>query len=191
MRRAPRRYEPVPIRRDGARSNWSQFSLRTLLLSLTALSVLTSCAANRLRAARLQKQVVDFVIQHNGDAVYEYEFHKSGVRLIHPIPHGSPLLRGILGDDYFNVVAEVTLTEKCSDEDIVRLRCLRGLRALYLFGEGFTDKSVVHLASLDKLQTLGCFDTALTADARLRIKTCSPGVRSLLHDKLGAESKRG
>ena len=105
-----------------------QFSIRSLLVLTVAVAVPFSWLAGRMKQAKGQREVVEFVRTLDGYAIYEYNRPwklYSGVVPIGTIkeyPDGPLWLQRVFGRDFFNPVWKVFLSfTKVTDSDLARL----------------------------------------------------------------------
>ena len=139
--------------------HYVRFSLRTMLVVLTAFAVWLGVQANR---ANRQRAVVRWVTENGGWVHYDWQFHKrngidifiSGNR-----PPGPAWLRRQIGDDYFQSVVGIG----AEVDDVSPLVGLSSLESLYIDGPV---NDLTPLARLSRLKRLG-----LTAT---RVRDLSP-----------------
>ena len=139
---------------------WLRFSLRTLLVLVTALCIWLGIQVN---AARRQREAVAAIQKAGGTVYYDYQIvFETSVQW--PIksfndsipPPGPAWLRRQIGDDYFRTVAAVCFLDlpAVDKADLDRLAELRGLKALLSSGTAIVDKDLTVLASLHELEAL-------------------------------------
>jgi uncharacterized protein YjbI with pentapeptide repeats len=135
------------------RTRWTQFSLRTVFLVVTA-----SCAALSVWVvpAERQRQAVVAIRALDGEVAYA-----SPGQTREPFPVRA--LRRWLPPDYFDDVVEVKLAaSKVTDEGLLQLAGLRRLHTLDLSSTGVTDAGLVHLQEINNLQKLNLYGTKIT-----------------------------
>jgi Leucine-rich repeat (LRR) protein len=140
---------------------WYQFSLRTLLLFVTAVAVFMSWFAVKMKQAQRQKEIVGKL----GFVVYDYELDKDGNFNGDAKPHVPDWMVNLLGIDFFaNVVEVARLNGKYGeDETLEILDELPELRKIELSPSDITDKLLEKLSILKSLRSLvimsgGIFD---------------------------------
>jgi hypothetical protein len=133
------------------RRRWLRFSLRTLLVLVTALGIWLGIAFHR---ARLQARAVESIQAQYASVWYDYQYNgedskQSGVSRVPPW-----LLNG-LGVDFFHDVTSVSLdVYPVNDDTLATLRSLQNLRHLFFVTSEVTDNGLAHLKALKKLQQL-------------------------------------
>jgi len=179
------------------KGRWFRFSLRTLLLLVTALCVWLGIQVN---AARRQREAVAAILSAGGTVVYDYEIVPSaspstallktlpaGVRRTdkridhNQLPHGPAWLRAQIGDDYFRTVIAVYLNHPnagIKKADLDQLAKLPHLREFVFEGNrtDIHDKDLATLGQLHELELLqfiggsidGSILNVLTNPARLK-----------------------
>ena len=152
-----------------------QFSLRSLLLLVVVVALPFSWLAVEMKEAREQEKTVDWVGLAGGYLLTT----KSDASLIGGRTPAAAWLRGLLGDEFFWDVTEVTFDEtlladnailsndKLTDADLKQLQGLIQLERLHLGGTRVTDAGLAHLAALTRLKMLDLNRTRIT-DAGLK-----------------------
>jgi hypothetical protein len=151
------------------KSRWFRFSLRTLLLLITALCVWLGIQIN---AARRQRDAVAAMIKAGGTVVYDYQVAPArntsgfprGLRMPYSIdtdklPPGNSSLRSLFGDDCFRTVIAVIVPEPnpaLQKTTVDQLAELGKLKEFILFSPGadLHDNDLAALAELGQLETL-------------------------------------
>ena len=150
---------------------WFQFSVRTLLLVMLAVSLSTVWWANR---AKRQKNAVASILKMGGSVDYDYEYDAAGNYRANTEPPGPAWLRDFLGIDYFSRVIGVSVEgDSFADAELKSLESLPDLRKLLVGGPRVTDAGLVHLKHLRRLEELqvggpGVTDAGLTNLQSLR-----------------------
>ncbi len=131
---------------------WFRFRLRTLLLVLTAIGIVSGVWIN---SARRQQLAVESVKSLGGRVQYDYQtddLFNFERRAVSPV---SSRLAAMLGEDYFLDVVLFDLTgTAATDDDLRRVAGARGLRYLDLTNTGVSNEGVAHLTSLTALEKL-------------------------------------
>lgn len=167
---------------------WLRFSLRTLMLMVTAFAVWFGWQCDR---ARRQKASVAGITELGGTIVYDHEFdgfeglmvtsmgsgsiawYHSGraLWLRDAEPWGPKWLRRWMGEDFFQTVVSVNLSQhdrldyhgQVTDDDLRHLRDLIHVRRLLLDDcQYVTDRGLEYVAGLDKLERLYLDSTSIT-----------------------------
>jgi hypothetical protein len=139
---------------------WFQFSLMQLLLAVLIAGSCLGLLTAKINNKRRERCAVAAIQELNG--VVTYSKTSGG------IPPGPAWLRAILGDDACAEVESVFFCEPLylphpwlTDDDLVHLRPLKGLRRLRLWGQ-FTDAGLACLAGMNDLEVLVLEDVQLT-----------------------------
>jgi hypothetical protein len=181
--------DPSPQRRIG----WPSFSLRTLLLGVTAVAISLAWWANSARQQRLGVAAIRQVYAADGRSeevyiCYDYElvevaerrgfhypFDEAGVEIdYNAVPTKGGWLRDRLGVDFFHSVIGVVLPElEDPDAALGPVARLGGLRHLVLewgaaFDHGPSDAGISRLARLRALRSLDVRDCSALSDDSLR-----------------------
>jgi hypothetical protein len=174
---------PKQIRR------WYQFSLKTLLVTFTLLTMMLGALTAFTAKGRRQKAVVERVQGLGGKIVYiGYEWDPFGpYKLNVPPPPGMRLpdqsyyarqVRKWLGRDYVDPVVGVGLTgDEITDDDLAQLASLTELETLSLFNTGVSDVGLVHVKKLSHLKYLNLSYTAVTDEGMAEIQKALPNCR--------------
>ena len=156
---------------------WPWFRLRTLLIAVLVLSLPLSWCAVRMEKARRQRDVVEMIERMGGYVGYDGR----------PIPAFCPkvtgkrkptLLRGILGDDFFDTVVVVSFDNYPSaslmpatrrvdldDDDLRKVARLKHLQRIGLQGANVTDAGLEHLHGMTSLEHLDLLNNMRVTDA--------------------------
>jgi hypothetical protein len=169
------------------KKRWLRFSLRTGLIAVTLLCFWLAYESIR---ARRQKAAVEQIAAHAGVAIFDYEYDDKGQRLKDPQPPGPEWIRKAVGDDYFRNVKVVDLSygsrrresgqaEVVDDAALAIFAHLTDVTTVEISNnQAVTDKGLVHLAGLKKLETLYLYDTSVEGDG-LRHIARLPALTSL------------
>jgi hypothetical protein len=118
---------------------WYQYSLRSLLLFVTACAVVCSWLAVTIQSQRRQAEAARAIEKLGGYALSKPTW-----------------LGRLLRDDSLLTVTNVGLSDtKATDDELVRIEALGELKALWLTNTRITDAGLVHLQGLGRLETLG------------------------------------
>ena len=158
---------------------WFRFRLRSLLLVLTAIGIVSGVWIN---SARRQQLAVESVQSVGGRVQYDYQtdelFNFDG-RVESPV---SSRLAAMLGEDYFLDVVFFDLSgTAATDDDLRRVAGARGLRYLDLTNTGVSDEGVAHLTNLKVLEKLLLRNTQVSDAVIERL----PHVKQLWLDQTG------
>jgi hypothetical protein len=170
-----------------SKKRWLRYSLRTGLIVVTLLCVWLAFESIR---ARRQKAAVEQIAAHAGVAIFDYEFDDKDQRIKDAQPPGPEWIRKAVGDDYFRKVKVVDLSygsrrresgqaEVVDDDALAIFAHLTDVTTVEISNnQAITDKGLVHLAGLKKLQTLYLYDTRVEGDG-LRHIARLPALTSL------------
>lgn len=139
-----------------------QFSLRSLLIFVLLVSIGMSWLGVKLERARRQREAVRVVRAAGGYAWYDYEWED---RFAEPPVPG--WLRGLVGDDFFDVVAVTVWRGDFGDDEMIYLRRLTKLEMIGICYAQITDAGLEYLEGLTNLTDLILTDTQIT-DAGLK-----------------------
>ncbi len=157
------------------RRRWFQYSLRTLLLLVTALAVWLGFYVHR---ANKQREAVAAIQRLGGWLRYDYQIvgGKFDPKAESPIP---VWLLKALGEVFFHDVVEVNLVynddgprrlenANLSDESLYHLPNLPGVRALLLRDAQATDEGLECVGQLKRLERLLVWDASEVSDFGIR-----------------------
>ncbi len=143
------------------RRRWLRFSLRTMLLLVTALSVWLGVKVNQ---ARRQKEAVTALRELGATIYYAHQRSDANPRefLAGKEVQLPRWLRDLAGDDFFQEVAAVQFSRPVSNDDLVHLEALPDIESLgFLYfqinrnvtdaGLNITDAGLAHLPRPDRL----------------------------------------
>jgi len=148
-----------------------RFSLRALLIAMTAICVWLGLKVNQ---ARNNRKAIDAARSMGAFIEYAHQFPKGygkpgSRRDGNAQPPGPAWLRNLLGDEYFvSVVTVQFLKETPSDDDLAKLSPLTNLRFLSFqcrSPERMTGAGLSHLSAMKKLRTLDFNGQHITDDA--------------------------
>jgi hypothetical protein len=168
------------------RHRWPQFSLRTLMVFVLAISVPLGWFGMKVKQARQEEAAVEAVEAVTWGTVtvtYDYEVDcKVGpyvFRRLNPEPPGPHWVRNLLGDYWFMHVVEVNLANmEFTDAGLEHLKGMTHLERLVLRGTQVTDAGLAHLRGLTRLEQLDLGGTQVT-DAGLDHLRALPQLREL------------
>ena len=149
------------MKRRESRQPWRfrclfQLSLRSFLILVTLASLWT---AHMLRQSRQQQEAVAKVRELHG-SIYlhwsrDYQVDAAGNIVGSPVAPGHPWLRRMLGDEYFDRVAWVDLSNRTvTDADLAELPKLRDLEGLNLDDTEVTTDGLVTISQMHWLREL-------------------------------------
>jgi hypothetical protein len=169
-----------------SRRRWLQYSLRTLLVVTTLCAIACSWLGVKLQQARPQREAVAALEKLGALVFYDWQYDAQGISLPSPQPPGRLWLRRVLGDDFFQSVHTVELTNRDITDaglenigaDLKHLECLSQLQWLDLSGTPITDSDLTYLTALSQLQRLDLVSTDVT-DAGLEHLKCLNKLRVL------------
>ena len=157
-----------------------QFSLRTLLLVVSLLAVVSAFVGGELRRANHELSVVSKLEKLGADVVYDVKVIREGYFLTRDDEAGAPSffkrLVGIEGSDVNCVnlnllfVRQGQKNSKIKDDCMVDIASLNNLKVLDMRGTGITDAGLVHLYALTELELILVSGTQITDDGIRRFK---------------------
>ncbi|MEX2142885.1 MAG: hypothetical protein WD894_26750 [Pirellulales bacterium] len=169
--------EPLPT--PPPRRRWTRFSLRTLLILITVLSVWLGVKVDQ---ARRQKRAVDTLRALGAEIAYEHQRVTNGgfdTRIELDVPAWA---RELCGDDFFQTCTGVyfwwrlsedrteTYPHKLTDDDLKCLADLPQLEVLYIDKAPITDAGLAHLPHPKRLSHVRLDDTNAGDDFVKRLK---------------------
>jgi len=134
---------PIPNMTDAPRRRRMSFSLRAMMVLVLVVSLAFAAMKPTIDRARRQRLSAQAVAQW-AIVRYDYEYEQRPVK-------GPPWLRNLLGEDFFDKVAEVIVTDPTVD-DFSRLADFPQLRRLYANDVQVND--LMPLAGLTHLEEL-------------------------------------
>jgi hypothetical protein len=153
-----------------------QFSFRSLLVFLLAVSVPLGWFAWELERARRQRKAVEAIVGMGGD-VYYYDQYE---RVMTWETNRPPIIRlwllKRLGRDFFIRIVKIdcTLSLQFGDDEAMLLKSLSTLEKLYLSDTQISDEGVKHLTALTKLRLLVLVDTHVSDESVKRLQQALP-----------------
>jgi len=140
--------QPAP--RAKRRRRWLQYSLRSLLIFTAICAVGAGWLARRIEQKRREREAADSLEKRGAQVVYDYQS-------IYPDaePYGPAWLRGLLGENFFSGVREVTFRYRDSrlyDADLKDVGMLTSLESLDTWGQPEIGDAA--LSNLKRLTTL-------------------------------------
>jgi Leucine-rich repeat (LRR) protein len=147
------------------RRRWLRFSLRSLLILVTILSIWLGVKVNQ---ARRQKEAVAALVELGAIVRYEHQKHDT-----QPYAYDTEKsvnapgwLRELAGDDFFQTVVHVLFMRPVTDEDLVHLAALPRIERLVLNDNqrAVSDAGMAHLPRPDRLVAFVAHRTALGDD---------------------------
>lgn len=153
------------------RRRWYQFSIVSLLILTMVVALLVARFAV---PARRQHDAVKRITELGAEVLYDYQ--ESGAQN----PPGPAWLRKLIGDDFFQRVQSVSLSNDRfnSPEEvyaaIVQIRRLPTIHSLYISSPGgLNDLTVSEIARLDSLKFLSIHHVSLTAEGLAQLARLS------------------
>jgi len=158
-----------------SRRSWYQYTLRTLLIVVTAAGCGLGWLGWKVREARQQQAAVAAILKLGGRVSYDYQFDAAGSFLSSGAPPGPEWLHALLGDDFFRSVYQIDFLSllrdsTLTDANLERLKGLSQLKELFLSSTHVTDAGLEHLKGLTNLEVLALGSTRVT-DAGLQYLT--------------------
>lgn len=134
------------------RCRWYQYSLRTLLISVTLFAIACSWFTVKMQQARKQREAVDALLKINCKIYYDFVF--DGDWKINPQPPCLAWLRNLLGIDFFSNVNFVMSDFDMTDADMDYIKSMTKLQKLWLLDIRVTDAGLESLKELKQLREL-------------------------------------
>lgn len=158
-----------------------QFSLATLLLLTTAVSLVLAFQASHLYAKR---RAIEMIIRLGGFISYDYEWTEKGEWRDATHPPGPKFLRWLLGEYYAAEPVEIQLCrdarstpELFTDSEARQLAVLHELDWLVLTGSNITDEGIMYFKGLEKLGRLDIENTLVTDEGVAALQKARPKLR--------------
>ncbi len=148
MQTEPSKAEPPKRKR-----RWFQFSLRSLLIVALFCAVASNWAGMYLKQKWTKQEAANLIVSEGGYVLYDYGSKGS--------PWGPSWLRKLLGENFFDEVTEVCLSNPSPDA-MERVGQLSEVRFLHLFGAKVTDGELACLSNLKNLELLELIQTSVT-----------------------------
>lgn len=132
---------------------WFRYSLRTLLLVITAFAISLGILTNR---ARKQEAAVVALESLGGHVSYDYQERDGLVPDRNAVPAEPAWLRRLVGDHFFVTVTRVLLliNHGIENEDLRHLAELPNLRKVYIYSNNIDDHGLKHLRKCTDLEFL-------------------------------------
>jgi hypothetical protein len=147
------------------RRRWLRFSLRSLLILITVLSIWLGVKVNQ---ARRQKEAVAALRELGALVRYEHQKLDSKPNAYDTEKDLSVpgWLRDLAGDDFFQTVVHVHFLRPVTDEDLIHLAALPRIERLVLTDnqKDVTDAGLAHLPRPDRLVHFVAYGTSLGDD---------------------------
>lgn len=154
-----------------------RFSVRTLLLLMTLVSIPFCWLGYKVRQAQQQRETVEKIGKLGGVVVYDYEPSLS-YGFQHPVnPPGPQWLRSLFGVDFLADVDRVWLPFNYPVNGIVHLRSLPSLRQLTIKAVPISDSDLVHFEGLSNLEDLNLYETHVSDEGCARLQRALPKLR--------------
>ncbi|HJT30451.1 MAG TPA: hypothetical protein VJ783_00185 [Pirellulales bacterium] len=137
-----------------------QFSLGTLLLAVTGLSIWLGV---QTKAARLQRAIAADIRRLGGQVYYDWQLDDEDRETGRTEPPGPVWLRRWIGDDYFQTaVTAYLMYVPCRDGDFPAIENMPALQTVSLEGTEIGDATLPRLARLRRLRFLNLSETKIT-----------------------------
>ena len=152
-------------------TRWFRFSLRFLLLLVTATCVWLAVVSNR---ARSQKRAVDRIQELGGGVAFDYQFDANMDWKKDPQLPAPAWLTDLIGEDFARSVVIVNLAEKSdpTNDDLSIVERLTDLKQLSLANrKRITDDGLGHLTRLSEMEVLALNGTNVRG----------PGLQHVVH----------
>jgi hypothetical protein len=155
---------------------WSpRFGVRSLLLSVLVVSVPLGWIAWEMERATRQREAIAALKRLGARVGTDYPDDVVWRWMAHRKPATQIWLVERLGNDFFFPVVTVEcFITPFGDEEAILLRSLPMLEELYLSDTQISDKSVKHLAGLNRLKLLVVMDTQVTDEGARRLQRALP-----------------
>jgi hypothetical protein len=156
---------PAEPKKDNRRRWRFQYSLRTLLIAVTVVGVLSGWVGIIMKRVYYQRQVVAKIQALDWQVAYDYEIRGEKTENGERLPPGPSLVRWMLGNDAFAYVEVVwTLNKHAKDQDLLLLLALPELKEVSLDGPGITDDGLKTLIDIPNINGLALNDTSVTGE---------------------------
>lgn len=154
--------EPTNTTRINPKRRWMTFSLRTLLIAATLLSIVLGYFGNILLSVREKKAIRREIQSVGGQAYFRHEMRMDNE--IHT-PPGPAIVRWICSNyafDHIHTVEFVDPNVNVRDQDVAVLLKAPQLEWLTLSGQEVSDRSMKIVGQLHELRTLQLWDTQVS-----------------------------
>ncbi|MCE9546806.1 MAG: hypothetical protein K8T25_15105 [Planctomycetia bacterium] len=161
------------------RRKYLRYSLRTLLVIVTMISIACAIFAPRLYRARRQAAAISVITRKGGKIGYDFEVpvapHPPGDG--YPLPASDFMIRWV-GIDFFADVDFLSFNfgSDFGDQNLSNVLALNGLREADICYSRLTEKSLDSFAKIRTLESL-CVPRAFSPDAIQRFRKARPDVR--------------
>jgi hypothetical protein len=180
------RFRPNIVSSLKPRGRWIQFSLKSLLVVVLALSLPLGWMASKLHAKHRERSIGARVLRFGGQVGYRWEQDVPGrpravASRVVGQPPGPKWMRRILGEDFFTSISRVALYQEDIDDarlTELNLDSLRELSNLTVNCPLITDRSLTRVCSITTLESLDLSGTQVT-DSGLQHLTVLKGLKFL------------
>jgi hypothetical protein len=140
-----------------------QFSFRSLLVFLVAVSVPLGWLTWETEKARRQREAVEGMLRFGASVCYDYQFDENGDWIGGEKPTRPLSLRALAGDDFFCEVVRVSCwNSEFGDNDARNLNGMTTLKELWLNDAIVTDSGLEFLHEMKRLEELSLAGTLIT-----------------------------
>ena len=177
--------EAEPIKTEPKRNRrWFQFSLRTLLLAVTACAIWVGWFANRVHR---QKRAVQAVLDLGGTVTYDYQILDTQAGRFFRDPKAEPawprwIVQAFGVDSVQNVVTVTIMNGQATDETLRLIGQVPTIMSVSLKGGNVTNTGVAYLTELPNLQALGLGQTHV-GDGGLECLAAHKHLKNLVLDE--------
>jgi hypothetical protein len=148
-----------------------QFSFRSLLVFVLAVSVSLGWFAWQLQKAKGHREAVEAIWAAGGLVMFDYQFDENGEWIAGAEPTTPAWLRKLLGDDFFwEVVRVLHGGTEFGDNDARHLKGMTKLEYLSLNDTQISDSGLAHLERLTKLRVLWLSNTQISDNGLTHLK---------------------
>lgn len=135
--------------RPKRRFRWFRYSLRTLMLFVTACALACSWLAVKLKEAKRQHKAVEAIQKAGGQVHYDYQLDASGKEIAGAKPHTPVWLRNLIDEDLFDNVVKITAWR---DKQLQHIKDFPDLQSLDFYcGIDVTDNGMANLQYVPEL----------------------------------------
>ena len=145
-------------------TRWYQFTLRTALLAMLVVSLVSALFGAAIQLARRNRQAAADV--HKAQA----EIERLGASVVISYRHSPDSLDELFADPGVFYIDGVEGQGQLDDAGLIHLKGLADLRDLNLSGCQVTDAGLIHLKGLTKLHTLNLSGTQVTDAGLIHLK---------------------
>ena len=172
--------EPLKTEPPKRKRRWFQFSLRTLLLAITACAIWVSWYSNRVHR---QRAAVQAVLDLGGTVIYDYQIIDDRAwdpKAESSWPHWIVQVFGI--DSVQNVVRVSIMNGRATDETLSLIGQIPTIKVVVLKGGSVTNTGEAYLSDLPNLQMLGLWKTRV-GDGGLQCLRSHKHLKNLVLDE--------